>query len=215
MRWLFVIILLIPSLAAAEEAKPLAENPQAEARLKALAVELRCLVCQNQTLADSNAPLAEDLRREVREMIAKDMSDKDIIDFLVTRYGDFVLYRPPLKATTTLLWLGPFLLLIGGGTALVLALRRRQKKLTDVSLSEEERNCVAQLLSEGATRLQHGVDDVAHGALARAEHGWDEHDAAHAGQRAERQQGCADRHAARASARVGSSGADNGKMISK
>ena len=152
MRWLFVILLLIPSLAAAEEARPLAENPQAEARLKALAVELRCLVCQNQTLADSNAPLAEDLRREVREMIAKDMSDKDIIDFLVTRYGDFVLYRPPLKPTTMLLWLGPFLLLIGGGTALVLALRRRQQKLADVSLSEAEHTRVAELLSEGVDR---------------------------------------------------------------
>ena len=99
MRWLLVIILLIPSLAAADEARPLADNPQVEARLKALAVELRCLVCQNQTLADSNAPLAEDLRREVREMIAKDMSDREIIDFLVQRYGDFVLYRPPWKAT--------------------------------------------------------------------------------------------------------------------
>jgi cytochrome c-type biogenesis protein CcmH len=152
MRWLLVIILLIPSLAAAEEARPLADNPQVEARLKALAVELRCLVCQNQTLADSNAPLAEDLRREVREMIAKDMSDRDIIDFLVQRYGDFVLYRPPWKATTTLLWLGPFLLLIAGATALVLALRRRQKKLADVTLSEAEHNRVAQLLSEGANR---------------------------------------------------------------
>ena len=153
MRWLFMVLLLLPSLAAAGEAAPLAENPQAEARLKALAVELRCLVCQNQTLADSNAPLAEDLRREVREMIAKNMSDKEIIDFLVTRYGDFVLYRPPLKTTTTLLWVGPFLLLIGGAIALVMALRRRQKKLTDVALSEAERNRVAQLLSEGANRL--------------------------------------------------------------
>ena len=153
MRWLLMVILLFPSVAAAGEATPLAENPQVEARLKALAVELRCLVCQNQTLADSNAPLAEDLRREVREMIAKNMSDKEIIDFLVTRYGDFVLYRPPLKTTTTLLWVGPFLLLIGGATALVLALRRRQKKLADVALSEAERNRVAQLLSEGANRL--------------------------------------------------------------
>ena len=153
MRWLLVIILLIPSLAAAEEARPLADNPQAEARLKHLAVELRCLVCQNQTLADSNAPLAEDLRQEVRKMIAKDMSDKDIIEFLVTRYGDFILYRPPLKATTTLLWLGPFVLLIAGVAALVLALRRRQKKLVDLSLSEEERNRVARLLSEGTNRL--------------------------------------------------------------
>jgi cytochrome c-type biogenesis protein CcmH len=153
MKWLLLIILLVPCLAGAEEARPLADNPQAEARLKHLAVELRCLVCQNQTLADSNAPLAEDLRREVREMIAKDMSDKDIIEFLVTRYGDFILYRPPLKATTTLLWLGPFVLLIAGVAALVLALRRRQKKLADLSLSEDERKRVAQLLSEGANRL--------------------------------------------------------------
>jgi cytochrome c-type biogenesis protein CcmH len=152
MKWLLVIILLIPSLVAAEEARPLADNPQVEARLKTLAVELRCLVCQNQTLADSNAPLAEDLRREVREMITKGMSDREIIDFLVQRYGDFVLYRPPWKATTTLLWLGPFLLLIAGATALVLALRRRQKKLTNVTLSEAEHNRVAQLLSEGANR---------------------------------------------------------------
>jgi cytochrome c-type biogenesis protein CcmH len=152
MSWLLVIILLIPSLAAAEEARPLADNPQVEARLKTLAVELRCLVCQNQTLADSNAPLAEDLRREVREMIAKDMSDKEIIDFLVQRYGDFVLYRPPWKASTSLLWLGPFLLLIAGATGLVFALRRRQKKLADVTLSEEEHNRVAQLLSEGTNR---------------------------------------------------------------
>ena len=145
MRWLLVIILLIPSLVAAEEARPLADNPQVEARLKHLAVELRCLVCQNQTLA-------EDLRREVREMIAKGMSDREIIDFLVQRYGDFVLYRPPWKASTTLLWLGPFLLLIAGATGLVFALRRRQKKLADVTLSEAEHNRVAQLLSEGANR---------------------------------------------------------------
>jgi cytochrome c-type biogenesis protein CcmH len=147
-----VIIFLIPCLAVAEEARPLADNPQIEARLKTLAVELRCLVCQNQTLADSHAPLAEDLRREVREMIAKGMSDREIIDFLVQRYGDFVLYRPPWKASTTLLWLGPFLLLIAGATGLVFALRRRQKKLADVTLSEEEHNRVAQLLSEGTNR---------------------------------------------------------------
>jgi cytochrome c-type biogenesis protein CcmH len=152
MSWLLVIILLIPSLAAAEEARPLADNPQVEARLKTLAVELRCLVCQNQTLADSHAPLAEDLRREVREMIVKGMSDREIIDFLVQRYGDFVLYRPPWKASTSLLWLGPFLLLIAGATGLVFALRRRQKKLADVTLSEEEHNRVAQLLSEGTNR---------------------------------------------------------------
>jgi cytochrome c-type biogenesis protein CcmH len=137
---------------AAEEAKPLAENQQAEARLKALALELRCLVCQNQTLADSSAPLAEDLRREVREMIAKNMTDQEIIDFLVARYGDFVLYRPPLKATTTLLWLGPFLLLVVGGITLAVALRRRAKKVNDPTLSDEDHRTVAQLLSEEAKR---------------------------------------------------------------
>ena len=152
MKRLLLVLLLVPCIAAAEEARQLADNPQAEARLKALAVELRCLVCQNQTLADSNAPLAEDLRREVREMIAKNMSDQEIIDFLVARYGDFVRYRPPLKATTTLLWLGPFLLLVVGATTLVLALRRRQKKLPDVSLSDEEHTRVEQLLSEGTKR---------------------------------------------------------------
>ncbi|MEO6542636.1 MAG: cytochrome c-type biogenesis protein, partial [Nitrospiraceae bacterium] len=93
MRGWLLALLLIPCLVAAEDAKPLAENQQAEARLKTLALELRCLVCQNQTLADLTAPLAEDLRREVREMIAKNMSDQEIRDFLVQRYGDFVLYR--------------------------------------------------------------------------------------------------------------------------
>jgi cytochrome c-type biogenesis protein CcmH len=152
MKRLLLAMLLIPSLVAAEEAKPLAENQQAEARLKALALELRCLVCQNQTLADSNAPLAEDLRREVREMIAKNMTDQEIIDFLVARYGDFVRYRPPLKATTTLLWLGPFLLLVVGGTTLAVALRRRARKLTDPALSDEDHRTVAQLLSDGTKR---------------------------------------------------------------
>ena len=152
MKRLLLALLLIPCLAAAEEAKPLAENQQDEARLKALALELRCLVCQNQTLADSSAPLAEDLRREVREMIAKNMTDQEIIDFLVARYGDFVLYRPPLKATTTLLWLGPFLLLVVGGITLAVALRRRAKKVNDPNLSDEDHRTVAQLLSEEAKR---------------------------------------------------------------
>jgi len=146
----FILVLAMPGFAAAQDARPLAENPQAEARLKALAVELRCLVCQNQTLADSNAPLAEDLRREVRDMIAKNMSDQEIIDFLVARYGDFVLYRPPWKATTTLLWIGPFLLLVAGATVLILALRRRQKLLPETTVSEADHQRVADLLAGGA-----------------------------------------------------------------
>ena len=149
MRWFALILLLMPWPTWAGDARPLAEDPVAEARLKHLAVELRCLVCQNQTLADSNAPLAEDLRREVREMIAKNMSDKEIIDFLVERYGDFVLYRPPWKTTTTLLWVGPFLLLAGGAIALVRALRRRGQMVTDSAVTDEEHRRVEELLSRG------------------------------------------------------------------
>ena len=152
MRWLAFIVLLLSGPAWAGEARPLADDPAAEARLKHLAVELRCLVCQNQTLADSNAPLAEDLRREVREMIAKDMSDKEIIDFLVARYGDFVLYRPPLKATTTLLWVGPFVLLTVGAVVLFITLRRRAHKVIDVPVTDEEHRRVEQLLAEGGKR---------------------------------------------------------------
>lgn len=152
MRWLAIFVLLIPGAALAGEARPLADDPVVEARLKHLAVELRCLVCQNQTLADSNAPLAEDLRREVREMIAKNMSDEEIIDFLVSRYGDFVLYRPPLKATTTLLWVGPFVLLVIGAVALATALKRRGERLADAAITEEEHRRVEQLLSQGVKR---------------------------------------------------------------
>jgi cytochrome c-type biogenesis protein CcmH len=153
MIWLALIALLFSAPSAwAGEARPLAEDPAVEERLKHLAVELRCLVCQNQTLADSNAPLAEDLRREVREKIVQGMNDKEIIDFLVSRYGDFVLYRPPLKSTTTLLWIGPFVLLVGGGIALVVALKRRGKKVADAAITEEEHRRVEQLLSEGVKR---------------------------------------------------------------
>jgi cytochrome c-type biogenesis protein CcmH len=152
MKWLMLITLLFSGSAWAGEARPLADDPIIEARLKHLAVELRCLVCQNQTLADSNAPLAEDLRREVREMIAKDMSDKEIIDFLVARYGDFVLYRPPVKATTILLWVGPFALLISGVVALFVTLRRRSGRVVDVPVTDEEHRRVEQLLAEGGKR---------------------------------------------------------------
>ncbi|MFZ3013384.1 MAG: cytochrome c-type biogenesis protein [Nitrospira sp.] len=147
-----LIILCVSGSAWAGEARPLTDDPVAEARLKHLAVELRCLVCQNQTLADSSAPLAEDLRREVREMIAKNMSDPEIIEFLVSRYGDFVLYRPPLKATTTLLWLGPFVLMAIGVTALVVTLRRRSRTVVEVSVTDEEHRRVEQLLAEGEKR---------------------------------------------------------------
>jgi cytochrome c-type biogenesis protein CcmH len=96
-----------------------------DARLKALEEELRCLVCQNQTLADSNAPLAEDLRREVRELAVQGKTDDEIKQYLVARYGDFVLYKPPVKPTTWLLWFGPFAFLLGGAVVWLVVLRRR------------------------------------------------------------------------------------------
>ena len=106
-------------------AKPLAEDPVLEARLKAMSHELRCLVCQNQTLADSDAPLAEDLRKEIRTQMREGKSDQEVIDYLVARYGDFVRYRPPVNNSTALLWFGPFLLLLIGGFVLYRTLKNQ------------------------------------------------------------------------------------------
>ena len=113
--------------AAAKEAVPEAADPALEARMLRVTSELRCLVCQNQTIADSNAALAVDLRRETRELIAEGKSDADIVAYMTTRYGDFVLYRPPLKATTVLLWFGPAAMLLAGAGALLVVVRRRTR----------------------------------------------------------------------------------------
>jgi len=102
-------------------------DPRLEARVAAIAAELRCLVCQNQTIADSNAELALDLRRIIREQLAAGRSEREVLDFMAARYGDFVLYRPPLKPTTALLWGGPALMVALGGAALWFTLRRRQR----------------------------------------------------------------------------------------
>jgi len=118
------------SFAQMREAPPLAEDPVVEARVMNLATVLRCLVCQNQTLADSNAELAVDLRNQVRAQVKAGRSDEEIIDYLVARYGDFVLYRPPVKMTTVLLWGGPFVLLVAGLIGLLIALRRRARAQT-------------------------------------------------------------------------------------
>lgn len=112
---------------AAGSARPLAEDPALEARMLALAAELRCLVCQNQTIADSNADLAVDLRQQVREMLGRGLSDDQIRTYMTDRYGDFVLYRPPLKGTTAVLWIGPAVLLAVAVGALLIVLRRRQR----------------------------------------------------------------------------------------
>jgi cytochrome c-type biogenesis protein CcmH len=109
----------------------LAADPVAEKRLQHLSEELRCLVCQNQTIADSNAELAQDLRREIRGMIKDGKTDREIIDFMVARYGDFVLYRPPVKGITLLLWGGPVALMLIGMFALLRYLRRRATRMAD------------------------------------------------------------------------------------
>ncbi len=127
----------------------LATDPVAEKRLQHLSEELRCLVCQNQTIADSNAELAQDLRREIRGMIAAGKSDKEIIDFMVVRYGDFVLYRPPVKGITLLLWGGPVALMLLGLFALVRYLRRRATRIADDRpLSADETSRADALLKE-------------------------------------------------------------------
>src|SRR3954468_3825984 len=95
------------------EAAPEAADPALEARMVRITSELRCLVCQNQTIADSNASLAVDLRRETRELLGQGKSDADVIEYMTARYGDFVLYRPPLRVTTALLWFGPAVMLLG------------------------------------------------------------------------------------------------------
>ena len=131
------LLLFIPGLA-------FAQDPNLEKRVTSLAHELRCLVCQNQTLADSNAPLAVDLRNQVREQLASGKSEQDVLDFMVARYGDFVLYRPPFKASTVFLWSGPFLFLLFGVWFLIR--RVRKQALPERQLSEADRARAAKLL---------------------------------------------------------------------
>jgi cytochrome c-type biogenesis protein CcmH len=135
-----LLLALAPLAAAANEAVPTESDPVAAARAVQLANELRCLVCQNQSIAESNAELAVDLRRQIRDQIAAGKSDDEIVDFMVTRYGDFVLYRPPFKAATVLLWLGPALLVLAGFWTLARALRaRREAQAPPLTAEERER----------------------------------------------------------------------------
>lgn len=117
--------------AEAQEARPTADEPALEARVLAVAGELRCLVCQNQTVADSHAALAIDLRNQVRDMLRQGASDDEVLRYMTDRYGDFVRYRPPLQASTALLWAGPAVLVVGGLAGLLWHLRRRQRWAED------------------------------------------------------------------------------------
>ena len=136
----------------AKEAAPVAQNEAAEKRLVAISSELRCLVCQNESLAGSQAELANDLRREIRTLIKDGKSDNEIMEFMVSRYGDFVLYRPPLKGTTLLLWFGPALFFAVGLVALIRYLRRRNAAIKDAPLSADEQAEVDRLLSAKETK---------------------------------------------------------------
>ena len=140
MKWLCIWMLAFAALAAqAKEAAPLAADPVVEQRLIGIASDLRCLVCQNESLEGSHADLAKDLRREIREMIRQGKSDKEIMDFLVNRYGDFVRYRPPFKPTTWLPWGGPFVFGVAGLIGLVMFLRRRRVPAASLSMEEQSR----------------------------------------------------------------------------
>ena len=146
MTALLLMVLALPGYA--KDAEPAAQDPVLEQRVMRLTAELRCLVCQNQSLADSHADLAIDLKNQVRSQMQAGKSDAEIREYMVARYGDFVLYRPPLKPTTALLWAGPFVLLAGGGLALGFYLRRRRERLTESELTPEQRVQAEALLSD-------------------------------------------------------------------
>jgi cytochrome c-type biogenesis protein CcmH len=160
MKRILVLLGLALALAAgatlANTAVPTENDPVAAKREHDLASKLRCLVCQNQSIAESNAGLAVDLRRQVREQIAAGRSDAEIIDFMTTRYGDFVLYSPPLKATTALLWGGPALLLAIGVFVLFRVVRGRRAAAGEAPLTAEERARAEQLLGTAAASGKSG-----------------------------------------------------------
>jgi cytochrome c-type biogenesis protein CcmH len=143
-----LLIALAFGIAGAKEAAPLAEDPVVEQRLIAISEEMRCLVCQNESLAGSRAELAQDLRRELRTLIKQGKSDAEIREFMVSRYGDFVLYRPRVTPMTWLLWGGPFLLMAVGVIVLLSYLRRRGRVVADGQLTEDEARRADALLKE-------------------------------------------------------------------
>jgi len=145
-NWWLISLWFFSALAMAGVEVHEFKTPEQEQQYNRMIEELRCLVCQNQNLADSNAELAQDLRQEVYEMIQQGSSDQEIIDFMVARYGDFVLYRPPLKSTTLLLWIGPFVILGIGVLVLLLHIRKR-RATQEPELKEAKLEKARQLLN--------------------------------------------------------------------
>jgi cytochrome c-type biogenesis protein CcmH len=149
MRVLLVLVLLIAAVVPATAAVEILDfdNPTEEARYKRLIAELRCTVCQNQNLADSNAELARDLRNKVYTMIRDGKTDEEIYAFMVQRYGNYILYRPPLKTSTALLWVGPFLIM-GVGVAVLLNVVRRRRRMAAEAVEEDRLARARELLEQ-------------------------------------------------------------------
>ena len=149
MKQIFLVAICVFSLsgAIANEAAPLADDPVTEQRLISISEEMRCLVCQNESLAGSRSDLANDLRREIRTLIKEGKSDDQIRTFMVERYGDFVLYRPPVKPVTWLLWIGPFVILLIGIAGLLTYLRRRNNSVSDVTLTDADNQKIDAMLN--------------------------------------------------------------------
>ncbi len=149
MKSILLISLCVLSFGSslAKDAMPLADDPVIEQRLISISEEMRCLVCQNESLAGSRSDLANDLRREIRTLIKEGKSDDQIRNFMVERYGDFVLYRPPVKPITWLLWVGPFIILIIGIAGLLTYLRRRNHAVSNIALSDDDNKKIDALLN--------------------------------------------------------------------
>ena len=153
MRCLWGVVTCLAMAAVAKEAPTTAADPVLEARVMAIAEELRCLVCQNETIAASHADLAVDLRKQIAIKLTAGQSKQEIVDFMVARYGDFVLYRPPLNARTLLLWVGPFALLLVAGAVLAVNIRRRRAAGGATEWTADNAQRARALLSEGEERL--------------------------------------------------------------
>lgn len=150
--WLIVGLILFALPLQAREAASIAEDAGIEAKVMSISKELRCLVCQNQTIADSDAPLAVDLRREVREMVKQGMGQQEVVQFMEQRYGDFVRYRPAFKASTLFLWLGPFLLFVLALSVLYANVLRKRRTVNETQpLTDEEKARLASLLTSSET----------------------------------------------------------------
>lgn len=155
MKQFLFYLLLICCLAGnvlAQEARPMADDPELEKRVRALSQKLRCPMCQNETLADSPAGVAVDLRNQIREQMKAGKSEEEIIAYLTARYGDFVLYEPPVTPTTYLLWFGPFILLIGGLFLLYRYVKQRRDLIPTAPLSPQERARAEHLLKTSSEK---------------------------------------------------------------